>query len=475
MRRTKILATLGPATSTAARIRELADAGMDAARVNFSHGTREEQEALVGAVRTVAEETGKHLPVVQDIQGPKIRVGDLPSGEMELEEGGTVVLVPGERGDDANVVPITYDGLASDVGPGDRVLMDDGVFELHVTEVQGREVHAEVIYGGTLLEHKGVNLPGVPLSVKPVQEKDRVDLAVGQELGVDMVAASFVRSAADIAVVRSHVSDDTLVIAKVERREALDNIQEVVDASDMVLIARGDLGVELPPEEVPVVQKELLELCNRRGVPVITATQMLESMIHSPRPTRAEASDVANAIFDGTGAIMLSGETATGDYPVRSVETMARIAERAERKHYGEEWTPARREALTQATVEDAIAHAGTTVAEDLDVDAIITPTESGSTAKRVSKYRPLTPIVAVTPNPRTARQVGLLWGVTGLLAKREVDSEHELLAEAEQLVLESGHGELGGTVVITSGQVGRPGTTDRLRVAQLGELAEGA
>jgi pyruvate kinase len=472
MRRTKIVATLGPATSTRERIREVLEAGVDAARLNFSHGTREEQRNLHANVREVAEEGGKPVPIIQDIQGPKIRVGDLPEGSVELEEGETVTFVPGEAAE-PGAIPITYDGLASDVDEGDRILVDDGVYAVQVTAIDGQHVEAEVVHGGTLEEHKGVNLPGVPLSVKPVQEKDRKDLAVGQDLGVDYVAASFVQSPADIAVVRSHVSDDTDVIAKIERQEALTNLAKIIDASDAVLLARGDLGVELPPEEVPVVQKQVLWECHQRGTPSITATQMLESMIRNPRPTRAEASDVANAIFDGTGAVMLSGETATGNHPVEAVATMARIAARAEGARYGEEWTPSRRQELAKRTVPDSIAHASCTVAEDLDVDAIVTPTESGSTAGMVSKYRPEPPVLAVSPHPRTLRQLALYWGVVPLECE-EVDEEPELLAEAERVAVESGLVGEGDQVVITAGRVGHPGTTDHLRVADVGELGPG-
>lgn len=467
MRRTKIVATLGPATSTRERIQELIEAGVDAARLNFSHGSREEQRALYEAVREAADDAGEAVPVIQDIQGPKIRVGNLPGGSIELEEGAIVTFVPGEAAE-AGAIPITYDGLASDISPGDRILMDDGVFDVEVTAVDGQNVEARVVHGGTLEEHKGVNLPGVPLSVKPVQEKDRKDLAVGQDLGVEYVAASFVRSPADIAVVRSHVSDDTDVIAKVEREEALANLEEIVDASDAILLARGDLGVELPPEDVPVVQKELLWTCHQRGIPSITATQMLESMIRNPRPTRAEASDVANAIFDGTAAVMLSGETAVGDHPVTTVETMARIAKRAEEARYGPRWTASGRQELAKRTVPDSIAHASCTVAEDLEVDAIVTPTESGSTARMVSKYRPEPPILAVSHHLRSLRKMALYWGVVPL-ACDEVEDEQALLAEAERVATESGIVEGGDQVVLTAGQVGAPGTTDHLRVLTLG------
>lgn len=471
MRRTKIVATLGPATSTPEMIQAVVEAGVDAARLNFSHGTREEQRSLYENVREVADQVGKPLPVIQDIQGPKIRVGDLPEGAVEIEEGDQVTFVPGEAAE-PGAIPITYDGLASDVEVGDRILMDDGVYAAEVTGVDGQHVEARVVHGGTLVEHKGVNLPGVPLSVKPVQEKDRKDLAVGQDLGVDYVAASFVQSPADIAVVRSHISDETDVIAKIERREALANLEEIIDASDGILLARGDLGVELPPEEVPVVQKDLLWACHRRGTPSITATQMLESMIRNPRPTRAEASDVANAIFDGTGAVMLSGETATGNHPVEAVETMSRIAERAEGTRYGSDWTAARRQELAKRTVPDSIAHASCTVGEDLDVDAIITPTESGSTAGLMSKYRPSPPVLAVSPHPRTLRQLALYWGVVPLKCD-EVETEAALMAEAERVAVESGLVEEGDQVVLTAGRVGHPGTTDHLRVSTVGELGD--
>ena len=387
MRRTKILATLGPASSEASVLARLVEAGVDAFRLNFSHGSRKEHEAAVEAVRRAAEKARRPVALVQDIAGPKIRVGALPHGGVELTVGEEVVFVAGEHAEGGRI-PITYDGLAHDVHVGDPILMDDGYLSAQVLAIEGRNVRAQVVTGGRLKAHKGVNFPGVRLAARTMTSKDLQDLRLGQDLGVDFVAASFVKSAADIARVRAELDDElgSHVIAKVERREALENLEELVRASDGVLVARGDMGVELPPEEVPVVQKAMLRMAALVGKPAITATQMLESMIENPRPTRAEVADVFNAILDGTTAVMLSGETAVGKHPVEAVTVMARIAERAEETLLADEGSLERFRTLAGPTPEDAVAHASVQMSEDLGARAIVCLTSTGATARYVAK-----------------------------------------------------------------------------------------
>lgn len=473
-RRTKILATLGPASSSEVALRALVDAGLDAVRLNFSHGTKDVHRANFERVRRIAVETGAPLPVVQDIQGPKIRVGAL-NEPMRLEAGQEIRFVAGEKSPAPGVVPITYDELASDVKPGDRILMDDGYLGAAVTAVEGRTVVARVEFGGLLKSNKGVNFPGVRLSIKFPTPKDKVDLHFGQELGVDYVAASFIRSAADIAKVRAELDDTkgTRVIAKVELKEAVENIDEIVRASDGVMVARGDLGVELAPWEVPAWQKRIIRLCDALGVPVITATQMLESMIENPRPTRAEATDVFNAVMDGTSAVMLSGETAVGKHPVETVRTMARICDSAEAS-WRADARPIRDRQLARADpVSDAVAHAACRAAEDLGAAAIVALTNTGTTARFVSKYKPAVPIIGATPAPATMRQLALTWGVAPLLIEH-AESRMELLRSVEAAGLRAGLLKRGEVVVVTSGQLGMTGTTNQIRVLTVGRFVVG-
>ena len=472
LRRTKIVGTLGPASASEEVMADLIRAGLAAARVNFSHGTHETNGALIERIRRVGERLGRPIPIIQDIQGPKIRVGVLPGGKRALTPGQEITLIAGDTSDDPDVIPVTYEYLADDATPGATILLDDGYLELKVTAVEGREVKATVVVGGTLKSNKGVNLPGMKLSITAITPKDIEDIKYGQKLGVEYVAASFIRSAKDLADVRRHFRKEdvpTRLIAKVELREALENIEEIVRETDVVMIARGDLGVELPPEEVPMVQKELLQMCNRTGTPAITATQMLESMIQNPRPTRAEATDVANAIVDGTSAVMLSAETASGSYPVEAVRTMARIAERAEEAILLDPYAPQRRRAMTLRTIPDAVAHATMVMAEDLDAKAILVLTNTGATAAMVSKYRPSMPILAVTPHERTLRQLNLLWGVTPLLGP-SVKTQEEMVRVGEEVAVRAGHVAPGDNVVITSGRFGETGRTNTVRAAVVGE-----
>lgn len=455
------MCTLGPASNELPTLRAMVRAGMDVARINFSHGTRPEHAKQAELVRQAAQQEDRPLAVLQDIQGPKVRVGNLAS-PVELKEGQRVRLAPqGRAGPEA--IPVTHDGLAGDARPGGTVLMDDGLLELRVLAIQGPEVECEVVTGGTLRSHKSVNLPGAKLGLDALSSKDLEDIRFGIKLEVDFIAASFVRGPRDIERVRQLLLREELpiqVVAKVERAEALENLDAIIAASDGVLVARGDLGVELPPEEVPHIQKDLIHRCNVAGVPVITATQMLESMVQRPRPTRAEASDVANAVLDGTSAVMLSAETATGAHPVRTVEVMDRIVRRAEAVALQEPWS----RALARSTIADAIAHAAVTTAEQLGARAIIALTNSGGTARFVSKYRPRMPVLGVTPIERTMGQLAMMWGVMPLKVPRH-ETEEELLQACFEAAKRRGLVQGGDTLVVTSGQLGVTGTTDRLRV----------
>jgi pyruvate kinase len=411
--RTKIVCTLGPASSSEQTLRELMHAGLNVARINFSHGTQEQHAATIALVRKIAAELDRPVAILADLQGPRIRIGDLEQ-PITLTEGMDVVLVPeGEANTSEGEVPVTYVDLAHDLSDGDRVLIDDGLLDLVVTEVAPPRVHARVVHGGPLRSHKGMNLPGVAVSAPSITEKDRSDIAFAVEHGADYLALSFVRRADDITEIRALVPNEILIVAKIEKDTALDNIEEIILAADAVMVARGDLGVELPFEEVPIAQKRIISVANSLGRPVITATQMLESMITHPRPTRAEASDVANAILDGTDAVMLSAETATGAYPVLAVRAMSRIILEIE-KH------PVARERRVQLAVrpregrvstEEAIAAATVAAVRMIGASAVIVFTKSGFSARIVSSHRPHVPFIALTDDERTHQQLALVWG----------------------------------------------------------------
>lgn len=462
LRRTKIVCTLGPASSDVETLRRMVRAGMDVARINFSHGTRPEHARQVENVRAAAQAEGKAVAVLQDIQGPKVRVGDLPR-PLELKAGQEVTFAPASRAP-AGTIPCTHEGLAQDAKVGGTLLLDDGNLEMRVTGLEGERVVAQVVVGGLLKAHKSLNLPGQPLSLDALSTKDFEDIRFGLKLEVDYVAASFVRDPHDVGKVKALLAREELpvqVLAKVERAEALENLGAILEASDGALVARGDLGVELPPEEVPLIQKDLIRRCNALGIHVITATQMLESMITNPRPTRAEASDVFNAVWDGTGAVMLSGETAVGAHPVRVVEVMDRIVRRAEGAMDDK---LVRMRGQPRGTQADAIAHASVTTAEHLGAKAIIALTNSGGTARFVSKYRPRVPVLGVTPIERTVGQLALVWGVHPVRVPR-IEAEEKLIRAAIDEAKRLGIVAPGDTVVVTSGQAGVTGTTDRLRV----------
>jgi pyruvate kinase len=468
MRRTKIVATVGPASRSAQVLERLIAAGVDVVRLNFSHGEAQEHIAVMRLARERAARMGRTIAILQDLCGPKIRTGRLAGGgPVELRDGARLRITTDERTEGtAERISTSYDLLPRDVRPGDRILMDDGNLELRVlTAVSDTEVDCEIVHGGLLKPNKGMNLPGVNLSTPALTAKDRADLAIGVANGVDYIALSFVRRAADLeeakALVKSH-GGTTPIIAKIEKREAIDDLAAVIDAADGVMVARGDLGVELSTEEVPILQKRIIATANGVGKPVITATQMLESMIENARPTRAEASDVANAILDGTDAVMLSAETAAGRYPVEAVETMARIACFTEEQYV--QSAPIRVTSAIGSQVSRSIARVASTVADELDCRLIVAFTESGATARLVSAFRPRVPIAAVTSNEIVHRRLALHWGVVPVLSAGAASTD-EMIAQGDRLLKSKGLARPGDSVVMLAGQQRAAGATNMLRV----------
>jgi len=474
MRKTKIVCTIGPSSEAPESLRKLIQAGMNVARLNFSHGDFDEHGGRITNIRKVAQELGTHTAILLDTKGPEIRVGKLKEEPIELEEGEKIILTTEEILGDVNKISITYANLPNDVHVGSNLLLDDGLIGLVVTEVRGKEIECKILNGGTLKSKKSVNAPGVKISLPAMTEKDRSDIIFGIERGVDFIAASFVRKAADVLEIRQLLEEQEAshiqIISKIENQEGVDNLDEILAVSDGLMVARGDLGVEIPAEDVPLVQKMMIKKCNIAGKPVITATQMLDSMQRNPRPTRAEASDVANAIFDGTDAIMLSGETAAGKYPVESVQTMARIAEKTES---GLEYKEilVKQSLAQQTTVTEAISQSVAKSALDLDAKAILTATESGYTARMISKYRPKSPIIAVTPNEQVMNRLALIWGVLPVKGEM-VSSTDEMFEMAVEAAVNQNQLKLGDLVVITAGvPVGRSGTTNLIKIHHVGEM----
>jgi pyruvate kinase len=478
MRKTKIVCTIGPASESVDRLVALMNAGMNVARLNFSHGDHKEHGARIANIREAARRTGKTVGILLDTKGPEIRTGDMATEKVVLKAGQQLIISMKEIKGTAEKISVTYPGLAKDVHPGSKILLDDGLIELEVLSRTDDEIVTKVLNSGELKSKKGVNVPGVSVNLPGITEKDAKDILFGIEQGIDFIAASFVRRASDVLEIRELLEKNhaghIMIIPKIENREGVENIDEILSVSDGLMVARGDLGVEIPAEEVPLVQKMLIKKCNALGKPVITATQMLDSMQRNPRPTRAEASDVANAIFDGTDAIMLSGETAAGEYPVEAVKTMDRIAYRTEQAlNYRELYETRSRDSET--TITDAIGQAVTNTALKLKVSTIITATVSGHTAKVVSKYRPKALILAVTSTEEALRKLTLFWGVYPVLGKTAASTD-EMLESAVDQALKSGCVHHGDLVVITAGvPVGEVGTTNLLKVHVVGEvLAKG-
>lgn len=475
MRKTKIISTLGPKTRDHDSIRKIIEAGADAIRVNFSHDNHEIHGETVKRVKEVREKLGKPIPIILDTKGPEIRTGVLAGDEdIKLNIGDTFTLTTDEIEGNNERVSVTYKNLPYDLKRGSRILIDDGLIELKVKNLTNTEVECTIENGGLLGSRKGINIPDVFVNLPALTEKDLADIKFGAEVGFDYIAASFIRCANDVVKIRQVLEEsgggDIQIIAKIENRDGVNNIDEILQVADAIMVARGDLGVEIPAEEVPIVQKMLINKANDLGKVVVTATQMLESMIRNPRPTRAEASDVANAIFDGTSAIMLSGETAKGDYPIEAISMMDRIARTAEAASTKYNLPVSLTDAKLSMT--NAISHATCQTATDLDAAAIVTITKSGHTARAVSKFKPICPIVASTTDERVQRQLNLVWGCTPFLINIEKESTDEVFNEAIKRAEELGFANQGDVVVVTAGvPVGVAGTTNILKAQYVGDV----
>ena len=470
MRKTKIVCTIGPVSQNEETLREIMLAGMNVARFNFSHGDHAEQKAKLANILKVSNELGLPVATLLDTKGPEIRLRDFENGSEMLEAGQTFTLTAVDMLGTKEKASMTYVDLKNDVKPGSSILIDDGKIELKVEKVDGEDIVCRVMNDGKVSNHKGINVPGVSLTMPYISEKDRADIIFCAEMGFDFLAASFTRDKEDILAVRKLLDEHNStakIIAKIENMQGIENIDEILEVCDGVMVARGDMGVEIPLEDVPVLQKQIIKKAVAKGKQVITATQMLESMIHNPRPTRAETADVANAIYDGTTAIMLSGESAHGDYPVEAVKTMAKIAERTERDiDYKNRLKKI--EQTGGETVSNAISHATCTTAADLDAAAIITVTMSGTTANMISRFKPDCPIIGCTVNPRVSRQLNLTWGVTPILINK-VDDTEALFTEAAKAAEKAGYVKKGDKVVLTAGlPLGTAGTTNMLRVIEI-------
>jgi pyruvate kinase len=469
VQRAKIVCTLGPAVDTAADVKRLVEAGMDVARLNMSHGNHDDHRRRYDMVRQASDSTGHGVGIIADLQGPKIRLETFAGGKAKLAVGQEFVVTTRKVEGDEHQCGTTYAGLPGDVREGDPILVDDGKLRLRVVKVQGEDVTTRVEVGGKVSDHKGLNLPGVAVSVPALSDKDVDDLRWALRTSVDFVALSFVRSAADVEDVRRIMREEGVllpVIAKIEKPQAIDNLDEVIEAFDAFMVARGDLGVECPLEDVPFLQKRVIDKARRNAKPVIVATQMLESMIDNPRPTRAEASDVANAVLDGADAVMLSGETSVGQYPVETVETMARIIESTEAHELAGmaaiDWQP-----LTRG---GAIAKAAAEVADRVDAKYLVAFTQSGDSARRASRYRGRVPVLAFTPEARVRSQLSLTWGVETFLTN-PVEHTDEMVRQVDEALLEIGRVEQGDLVVIIAGSPpGIPGSTNALRIHRMGD-----
>lgn len=473
MRHTKIVCTIGPASEDPNVIQAMLRMGMNVARLNLSHGTHEEHGRRLKALRQVAEQLGKNLGILVDIRGPRIRLGEFEAEPFRVEAGEELELIPGNFKGNRYRIPVNYHGLVRDVRPGKIILVADGLVRLRVLDTADNTVKCRVESGGLIGAHKGVNLPGIRVNLPSLTEKDISDIKFAVAEEADFIALSFVRKSEDVIAARrllEEAGSDAWIIAKIENWEGLENLNAILKVSDGVMVARGDLGLEIPIEEVPLAQKRIIGAANSAGKPVITATQMLESMAYNPSPTRAEASDVANAIIDGTDAVMLSGETAVGHYPVEAVAVMAKIAARAEESlAFGEILN--QKKALSKHTVTDAISFATCATAQDLGAAAIITATTTGYTARMVAKYRPRPPIVAAVPNSRVVRRLTIIWGVLPLLVG-QIQNTDQMIQEAVDAAVAARYVSAGDLVVITAGvPVGVHGTTNLLKVHTVGDI----
>ena len=468
LKKTKIVCTMGPSKEKQEIIENLLNSGMNVARFNFSHGDHAEHGNRINLVKAAGKATGKTVSLMLDTKGPEMRLGKFAAGKVQLVAGKKLILTADQDfvGDETKVA-VSHKGLCTEVKPGDTILLSDGLVSLTVEEIQGTDIVTTIMNSGIMGTLKRVAAPGVSVNLPPLSDRDVKDVIFGISQDMDFIAASFVQRAADVHAIRKVITDNNgkmEIISKIENMEGVDNIDEIIEASDGIMVARGDLGVEIPAEDVPLIQKMIINKCNAAGKPVIVATQMLESMINNPRPTRAEASDVANAIMDGTDAIMLSGETASGDYPEEAVKTMNKIANRIESSLQYNALLLNKGIAL-QPTTTDAISHATVQVAYEIDAKAIVTPTESGYTTKMVSKYRPKAPIIAVAPDEKTARSLNLRWGVYPIIGSRWSDTDEMIIGSVQNSV-EAGYLTSGDLVVVTAGiTLGAPGNTNMIKV----------
>lgn len=467
MRKTKIICTIGPASENPEILSQIIEAGMNVSRHNFSHGDHEEHAARINLVKELAKKHNKEIAVMLDTKGPEIRTGKFDPKKVELQAGAKfTVHAGGDVIGNTEECSVTYAGLANDIKPGDTILIDDGLVGLTVESIEGNKIHCTVQNTGFVATHKGVNVPGVSIKLPALTEKDIADLKFGCEIGVNAVAASFIRKAADVETIRQILNENggehIQIISKIENQEGVDNIDSILAVSDGLMVARGDLGVEIPFEKLPAVQKMMIEKCNVAGKPVVTATQMLDSMMRNPRPTRAEVSDVANAILDGTDAIMLSGESANGDWPVESVQTMAKIAVETEKK-LNYETAVSRAKSHTPA-ISGVISRAACNAANELGAAAIVSSTKSGATARRISQCRPECPIVAVTPCEKVAKGLAFCFGVYPVIAESH-SSTDDMMANATKIAVENGFANTGDTVVIAAG-LDKVGSTNLLKVS---------
>ena len=473
IKRTKIVCTLGPASDKEEILRELVKSGLNVCRFNFSHGSHEEQKGRLDKLKEIRRRLNRPIAALLDTKGPEIRIRDFKEGKVTLTEGQEFTLTTEEIEGDETIVSVTYKELYKDVKPGDSILIDDGLIGMEVKSIEGQDIHCVVKNGGVVSNKKGVNLPGVEVNMPFISQKDREDILFGIQEGFDFIAASFTRTAADVNEIRKILNEnggrDLNIIAKIENQQGVDNIDSIIEAADGIMIARGDMGVEIPLEDVPVIQKEIINKVYTAGKQVITATQMLDSMIKNPRPTRAETTDVANAIYQGTSAIMLSGETAAGKYPVEALRTMVKIAIRTEADiPYNQQFSILNREHAPNMTT--AISHATCMTAIDLRAKAIITVSRSGNTARMISKYRPGCLIVGCSPEEHTCRQLNMSWGITPVLIKEEYSMEI-LLLHATEAAERAGYVEKGDIVVLTAGvPLGRSGNTNLLKTTIVGE-----
>lgn len=472
MRKTKMICTIGPASEDMEILEKVVLSGMNASRHNFSHGDHEEHGGRIKKVKELSKKLNREIAIILDTKGPEIRTGKFEPKKVELAKGSEFTVYAGDMDivGDTTKCSVTYAGLANDVKPGNTILIDDGLVGLTVKSVEGNAIKCEVQNTGFVGTHKGVNVPGVSIQLPALTEKDKSDLIFGCEVGVTMIAASFIRKASDVKTIReildANGGERILICSKIENQEGVDNLDEILEASDLIMVARGDLGVEIPIEQVPAVQKMIIKKCKAAGKPVVTATQMLDSMMRNPRPTRAEVSDVANAILDGTDAIMLSGESANGDYPVEAVATMAKIAEETEKSL---EYKVAVSQAKTHIpAIAGVISRAASNAANELEAAAVITSTQTGATAKRISQCRPECPIIAVTPDPIVARQLAFSWGVYPVVADK-MESTDEMLERSVEIAKNNEFVKSGDIVVLAAGvPVDQVGATNLLKISEV-------